>query len=327
MGTHRQDPVRGSAQNGEDDLVRDTKGPSASEESALFLDEPSTPSSSDDSEFLVQSKSPLLPSIQGLVVGPTRYQRPRHRSRRRTGRALAATRNAGHDAVHLLRQVRDLAADRGRDVLERVHAHVRSLVRRLSNERGAIPILSRLRGRGVLVAAILVLLALAALVYVTQPVSSAPRASAAVPPIANRISARQATSPDAPNVVQDDVARAARAPANRMVTDGETAPSHEVPPRAAATTGSRKLTPRTAPRPVDRPSLVGALRVTSEPEGAEVSLNGVPQGRTPLTISNLSPGSRVVSLFLPGYQRWSWSVAVVGGTQTPLAVQLQTERR
>ena len=67
----------------------------------------------------------------------------------------------------------------------------------------------------------------------------------------------------------------------------------------------------------------GVLKFTSDPEGAEVSVNGVVQGRTPLTITGLSAGSRAVSLFLPGYERWSWSVAVVAGRETPVAVRLQ----
>jgi hypothetical protein len=75
------------------------------------------------------------------------------------------------------------------------------------------------------------------------------------------------------------------------------------------------------------PSFVGALRVTSQPAGAEVSINGVPQGRTPLTINRVRAGSRVVSLSLPGYERWSWSVAVVADRQTPLAVKLQADQR
>jgi hypothetical protein len=46
-----------------------------------------------------------------------------------------------------------------------------------------------------------------------------------------------------------------------------------------------------------------------------------------LTIKRVRAGSRVVSLFLPGYERWSWSVAVVADRQTPLAVKLQADQR
>jgi PEGA domain len=73
--------------------------------------------------------------------------------------------------------------------------------------------------------------------------------------------------------------------------------------------------------------VVGTLVVNSEPQGAEVLINGVSQGRTPLRIDGLSAGSRVVRLELPGYERWSWAVRVVANRQTPLVVKLQPEGR
>ena len=71
----------------------------------------------------------------------------------------------------------------------------------------------------------------------------------------------------------------------------------------------------------------GALVVRSEPQGAEVSINGVAQGRTPLVIKDVSAGSRVVRLDLPGYERWSWAIAVAADKQTPVSVKLQPELR
>jgi hypothetical protein len=71
----------------------------------------------------------------------------------------------------------------------------------------------------------------------------------------------------------------------------------------------------------------GALLVKSDPQGAEVSINGVVHGRTPLMIRDLSVGSRVVRLELPGYERWSWAVSVVANKQTPLNVKLRRESR
>ena len=65
----------------------------------------------------------------------------------------------------------------------------------------------------------------------------------------------------------------------------------------------------------------------SDPQGAEVSINGVVQGRTPLVIRDLGAGSRVVRLELPGYERWSWAVAVVANKRTPLTVKLRPETR
>ena len=78
---------------------------------------------------------------------------------------------------------------------------------------------------------------------------------------------------------------------------------------------------RVKPAPQVR-GYVGSLVVTSEPQGADVSVDGVPQGRTPLTIRNLNVGSRVVRLDLPGHQRWSWAVSVGANRRTPIAVRL-----
>jgi len=86
---------------------------------------------------------------------------------------------------------------------------------------------------------------------------------------------------------------------------------------ARATTSATRV--KSAPQ---ARSYVGSLVVTSEPEGADVSVDGVPQGRTPLTISNLNIGSRVVRLDLPGHQRWSWAVSVGANRRTPVAVRL-----
>ena len=92
-------------------------------------------------------------------------------------------------------------------------------------------------------------------------------------------------------------------------------PAAFVPGRASGNATRIKPTPQAR-------SYVGSLLVTSEPEGADVSVDGVPQGRTPLTIEHLNIGSRVVRLDLPGHQRWSWAVSVGANRRTPLAVKL-----
>lgn len=73
--------------------------------------------------------------------------------------------------------------------------------------------------------------------------------------------------------------------------------------------------------------LVGSLLVNSEPSGAEVLINGIPHGRTPLRVSALPAGSRVVRLELPGYERWSWAINIAANKRTPVRVKLQPERR
>jgi hypothetical protein len=73
------------------------------------------------------------------------------------------------------------------------------------------------------------------------------------------------------------------------------------------------------------PLFKGALVITSVPDGAEVSINGVFHGRTPLVIQSLPAGNRVVRLDLPGYDRWSWSVGVVANKRTSVSVTLRSE--
>jgi cytoskeleton protein RodZ len=69
------------------------------------------------------------------------------------------------------------------------------------------------------------------------------------------------------------------------------------------------------------------MLVTSDPQGAEISINGVVKGKTPMLIRGLAAGSRVVRLDLPGYEPWSWSVRVAADTQTPVTVKLHREPR
>jgi hypothetical protein len=108
-----------------------------------------------------------------------------------------------------------------------------------------------------------------------------------------------------------------------------------VGPRSGAVDGRVAAAPMKAlsvhtsdsPRRAVSPGLVGTLLVDSKPSGAEVWINGVPHGRTPLKVSALPVGSRVIRLELPGYERWSWAVNVVANQRTPLRVKLQPERR
>jgi hypothetical protein len=104
----------------------------------------------------------------------------------------------------------------------------------------------------------------------------------------------------------------------------EAAPASAVP-----TTGAAAVVRVAAGEsgPTGGRQIKGTLLVESDPQGAEVSINGVVQGRTPLVIRDLGAGSRVVRLELPGYERWSWAVAVVANKRTPLTVKLRPESR
>lgn len=137
---------------------------------------------------------------------------------------------------------------------------------------------------------------------------------------------RTARRQTAANVRAKPAARAVPPPGRRQV------PASAVTSSAARRDSvSATVQPAIATSPVvasrSAPFVVGTLVVTSEPAGAEVSINGVSHGRTPLRIPGLAAGSRVVRLELPGYERWSWAVRVVANRQTPLVVKLQPEGR
>ncbi|KQC03989.1 MAG: hypothetical protein APR53_04245 [Methanoculleus sp. SDB] len=66
----------------------------------------------------------------------------------------------------------------------------------------------------------------------------------------------------------------------------------------------------------------GSVSVTSDPSGASVSLDGVDQGVTPLTISGISEGPHSLTLAKSGYQDYTESVTVVAGQTTSIAVSL-----
>jgi len=138
----------------------------------------------------------------------------------------------------------------------------------------------------------------------------------------NRPSVSPAASPlDTTEVATVGDAAPAPAPALPKVFDA---------PRATdrvAVQASPPATPVTPVSMVGRSEIVGGLLVVSEPSGAEVSINGVAHGHTPVQIENLAAGTRVVRLELPGYERWSWAVTVVANKRTPVTVKLQPEGR
>jgi PEGA domain len=130
------------------------------------------------------------------------------------------------------------------------------------------------------------------------------------------------------------------APAPAVATTGAAVPGDEVitsatlPDNGLVRSAATRPVPAAVVRVVDGGSvptvgrrIKGTLLVKSDPQGAEVSINGVVQGRTPLVIRDLGAGSRVVRLELPGYERWSWAVAVVANKRTPVTVKLRPESR
>jgi PEGA domain len=54
-----------------------------------------------------------------------------------------------------------------------------------------------------------------------------------------------------------------------------------------------------------------------------VFVNGAQVGVTPLLLSNLAAGSRVVRLELAGYERWSSAVRIITSEETKVDAQLR----
>jgi hypothetical protein len=82
---------------------------------------------------------------------------------------------------------------------------------------------------------------------------------------------------------------------------------------------------------------VGRLRVLTTPSQATVLINGLPQGKTPITDLDVEVGETVVRVEMPGFQPWEQTIVVKGGdTQTisrelavagPSAAELAAEQR
>ena len=302
----------------------DSAATARSPESPLFLDEPDAAASS----FFVQATSPVLHSGPAGIIGPTVYREQRDRLAVRAARhTVNAAVAAGQRTVHALRRIIYFIADAARRLFQQVRAYAQTRARRLSVRSGmaSVSLRSGLRGRGTVADAVLAMLALAALGYVARPAPSASRDVSAEAP---RVDVAVPVSKPMTSASVAAVSLGATAPPASKASVGHRAPENSSV-RVPAATRSRggSAPPAAARRVATEPSFVGALRVTSQPAGAEVSLNGVPQGRTPLTINHVRAGNRVVSLSFPGYERWSWSVAVVADTQTALAVKLQADHR
>jgi PEGA domain len=311
-----ENPVPDCIRPAADDFTDEALSGSSSSESPLFLDETDAHSSATavDSPLLVETNSPLFHSAPPLIIGPHGYRRRDGSAVRATRRALDSVTRAGQHVVHSFRRTGGLIGDQGRGAFQRVQAFVRTCRNRLPNRSDTASFFVRPggRARGTIADAVVATLVLAVLAYVARP---APSPTQVAPTAASRadvggVVSRQATSAS-------------------LASDALTAVSHASAATPVATSArSSKVIPKPAaarPTAAAVAPFVGALRVTSQPQGAEVSLNGVHQGRTPLTIRRVRAGSRVVSLFLPGYERWSWSVAVVADRETPLAVKLQAD--
>lgn len=89
-------------------------------------------------------------------------------------------------------------------------------------------------------------------------------------------------------------------PAARVSQPGTPSGGGTAAPRSAPEQPKRPVFASATPEVVQRVSHTGSLSVSSTPTGAEVLVDGVPHGRTPLSLSGLRPDFYVVTLTLPG---------------------------
>lgn len=66
----------------------------------------------------------------------------------------------------------------------------------------------------------------------------------------------------------------------------------------------------------------GALNIITDPEGASVSLDGGSKGTTPLTISEIYPGTYTLKITKSGYTDLQQSVTISAGKETKMTVSL-----
>jgi len=66
----------------------------------------------------------------------------------------------------------------------------------------------------------------------------------------------------------------------------------------------------------------GSISVTSSPIGAEVYVNNVFRGLSPLTVDGLTPGSYTVALKLIGYENWQSTANVAAGQTAQISASL-----
>lgn len=70
---------------------------------------------------------------------------------------------------------------------------------------------------------------------------------------------------------------------------------------------------------------VGRVRVISDPAGAEVMVNGLPQGVTPLELNEVEVGTTIVRVTKAGYQSWEQTLNLEGGKTETLSANLRLE--
>jgi cytoskeletal protein RodZ len=133
----------------------------------------------------------------------------------------------------------------------------------------------------------------------------------------------RATIDDAVEVGRTDPGRNVPPPASIDNVVGDTTPARAVTSSAAAGEGAIAAGPAD-----ERPLAPSAteLIVATEPAGAQVTVDGIGWGITPVTIRYLPPGTKHIRVSKEGYAATERTVSVVEGRRQRTEIQLQDER-
>ena len=119
---------------------------------------------------------------------------------------------------------------------------------------------------------------------------------------------------------------------SRRVALTESRPSRSIEvrlSRESSASQSGTAAPRSStPAPPGRPAAsTGELLVESLPAGATVTIDGQPQGTTPLSLAELPPGEYRVTMSMPGYRDFATTVRVVAGERARAAARLTQQEQ
>ncbi len=138
------------------------------------------------------------------------------------------------------------------------------------------------------------------------------------------------SSPTGASVSVDGVYQGQTSATQALVVSGVTPGTHTV---ALSLSGyqdystsvavqSSTTTPVSAAMTPLPPGPTGSISVSSSPAGADIYLDNAYKGITPLTLTDVSPGSHTVKVQVSGYQDWSDSVQVNAGSTSYVSASL-----
>jgi hypothetical protein len=195
---------------------------------------------------------------------------------------------------------------------------IRRLAATAKERAAALPRQPRARVAIGLIAAILIALVAAGVLFSAQKPSR--ERIEPPPPDQQQAASPQATAPAVVPAVEASRVEAlpAALPVNAPATPSETS----VRPESIARPAVRRPAVASAAAS-NLPKYRGSLAITSDPAGAMVTIDGQAIGTTPLVLKDVRAGSRVVRIESSGYEKWSAATRVVADKETRVNATLQ----